>query len=457
MAQAVLTSLEENKKRLTRGQLVNLLRGVNVSADYVFGEYSGKYNLMPKSEVREVVDCLVRFGIVGEWRVHGEYQDYYTCFVTPEGKFFERLQSEAVPKKRPVTEQEYHLVLTAVREDIPRLEDKEKQKLLQAVISMRSLFLTDPELILDCVEQMGEPAAEYLRDQYKNEETRTDKRILKLLLNAASGKGKEVPKNGLDAFRERNEKKRRKKEEEEKRDRELFQLVLTEIPDNYVDLYPAARLMHRKFVLLVTGEEQFLIDGARHQSSTIEMVSLKTRYEVAVIDEAQMIADKSRGGAWTAAIMGVCADTVYVCAAPEAEQRLVEIIKDCGDEYKVVHHRRMTPLEYEEEKFIFPDDVKPGDALIVFSRRNVHAVAAQLWKKHVSCSIIYGALPYDVRHKQAELFAAGKTDVVVATDAIGMGMNLPIRRVVLMETVKYDGFERRSLTYGEIKGKKGCP
>ncbi|HAL58320.1 MAG TPA: helicase, partial [Sarcina sp.] len=68
----------------------------------------------------------------------------------------------------------------------------------------------------------------------------------------------------------------------------------------------------------------------------------------------------------------------------------------------------------------------------------------------VSCSIIYGALPYDVRHKQAELFAAGKTDVVVATDAIGMGMNLPIRRVVLMETVKYDGFERRSLTYGEI-------
>ena len=181
------------------------------------------------------------------------------------------------------------------------------------------------------------------------------------------------------------------------------------------------------------------------------MVSLKTRYEVAVIDEAQMIADRSRGGAWTAAIMGVCADTVYVCAAPEAEQRLVEIIKDCGDEYKVVHHRRMTPLEYEEEKFIFPDDVKPGDALIVFSRRNVHAVAAQLWKKHVSCSIIYGALPYDVRHKQAELFAAGKTDVVVATDAIGMGMNLPVRRVVLMETVKYDGFERRSLTYGEIK------
>ena len=496
VAQAILTSIEENNKRLTRGQLVNLLRGVNVSADYVFGEYSGKYNLMPKTQVREAVDSLVKFGVVGEWRVHGEYQDYYTCFVTPEGEFFERLQGEAVPKKRPVTDQEYHLVLTAVREDIPRLGDQEKQRLLQAIVNRQGLFLTHPELILDCVEQMGEPAADYLREQYKNEEIRTDKRILKLLMNAASGKGKEVPKNGLDAFRERNEKKRRKKEEEERRDRELFKLVLTEIPDNYVDLYPAARLMNRKFVLhigptnsgkthdavqelmradngiylaplrllayerlnrsecpcsLVTGEEQFLIDGANHQSSTIEMLSLKTHYSVAVIDEAQMIADRSRGGAWTAAIMGVCADTVHVCAAPEAERRLVEIIEDCGDEYRIVHHRRMTPLEYEEEKFCFPDDVKPGDALIVFSRRNVHAVAAQLWKKQISCSIIYGALPYDVRHKQAELFAAGKTDVVVATDAIGMGMNLPVRRVVLMETVKYDGFERRSLTYGEIK------
>jgi ATP-dependent RNA helicase SUPV3L1/SUV3 len=213
---------------------------------------------------------------------------------------------------------------------------------------------------------MGEPAAEYLRDQYKNEETRTDKRILKLLLNAASGKGKEVPKNGLDAFRERNEKKRRKKEEEEKRDRELFQLVLTEIPDNYVDLYPAARSMKRHFVLhigptnsgkthdaieelihadngiylaplrllafelyermnrgecpcsLVTGEEQFIIDGARHQSSTIEMLNVGQRYDVAVIDEAQMIADSERGGAWATAIMGVCAPRVHVCAAPEA-------------------------------------------------------------------------------------------------------------------------------------------
>jgi ATP-dependent RNA helicase SUPV3L1/SUV3 len=67
-------------------------------------------------------------------------------------------------------------------------------------------------------------------------------------------------------------------------------------------------------------------------------------------------------------------------------------------------------------------------------------------------------LPYDVRHEQAELFATGQTDIVVATDAIGMGMNLPIRRVVFLEQVKYDGMEKRKLLpseYKQIAGRAG--
>ena len=81
---------------------------------------------------------------------------------------------------------------------------------------MRSLFLTDPELILDCVEQMGSPR-QNTRDQYKNEETRTDKRILKLLLNAASERKKFRKTAWMLSGKEMR--KRRKKEEEEKRDR----------------------------------------------------------------------------------------------------------------------------------------------------------------------------------------------------------------------------------------------
>lgn len=499
VAQAVLDTIEDNRSRLTAGQIVNILRGTNLSHDVAFGKFTGKYNLLQKSEIGEVISALERFGVIQMRRVRGQFQNFYVYSVAEKGQLFAELQSTPAPKKTPVTEQEYYLFIKAVKDDVENLTEGKKRKLLQIITKRPGIFLTDPVLILDCVERMGKTAEEYLKSCYEQEDHRNRRVILRLLLNAASGKGKVLPKNGLTDFREREEKKRREKEESIRRDEEIFRLILTEIPDNYVDLYPAARSMKRHFVLhigptnsgkthdaiedliqadngiylaplrllayeqydrinraecpcsLVTGEEQFIIDGARHQSSTIEMLNLKKRYDVAVIDEAQMIADKARGGAWTAAIMGVCASKIHICAAPEAEKRIIEIIRDCGDDFEIIRHRRMTPLKYEEKAFRFPEDVREGDALIVFSRSNVHAVAAQLGKRHIACSVIYGALPYDVRHKQAELFARGDTKVVVATDAIGMGMNLPIRRVVLMETTKFDGFTRRPLRYEEIR------
>ena len=99
----------------------------------------------------------------------------------------------------------------------------------------------------------------------------------------------------------------------------------------------------------------------------------------------------------------------------------------------------MTPLELDPDNCRFPDIVKPGDALIVFSKRSVINVAAELQGKGIECSMIYGALPYETRKAETERFLNGETKVVVATDAIGMGLNLPIKRVVFLETEKYDG------------------
>ncbi len=202
---------------------------------------------------------------------------------------------------------------------------------------------------------------------------------------------------------------------------------------------------------MITGEERILVDGALHQSSTIEMWNPSATYEVAVIDEGQMIADRDRGSAWTNAILGVQAKEVYVCASPDAKGCLIRMIKSCGDTFEIVNHERKTPLEMDHRTFSFPEDVEDGDALIVFSRRDVHGVAADLKRADISCSIIYGALPYDVRHKEAERFARGETKVVVATDAIGMGMNLPIRRVVFLQKDKFDGKITRSLSASEVK------
>ncbi len=283
------------------------------------------------------------------------------------------------------------------------------------------------------------------------------------------------------------------------REKKIRTALLSAIPEHYRDLYPLARQMRRRFILhlgptnsgktyegvgrlrgarngiylgplrllaaeqfetlnmddvpcsLVTGEEQIRVPGSRVQSSTVEMADLKTHYDVAVIDECQMIADRDRGGAWTAAILGLCADEIHLCASPDAEGLLTRMILECGDELSIVRHERMTPLEMEKEGFQFPASVRPGDALIVFSKARVHAVAAELRSKGYKVSLIYGALPPDVRRDQAERFHQGETEVVVSTDAIAMGMNLPIERVVFLESEKFDGDIVRTLTDAEIK------
>ena len=281
--------------------------------------------------------------------------------------------------------------------------------------------------------------------------------------------------------------------------RQIYNNIVESIPDRIENLYPATRQMHRHFVLhvgptnsgkthdamqtlrqcesgvylaplrllayeqferlnddgypcsMVTGEEMIQCENALYTASTVEMCSFEAHYECAVIDEAQMIADKFRGGAWTNAILGVMADEVHVCTAPEAEEIILKMIEMCGDSYEIRRHERLTSLEFEDQRFDLRRDVQPHDAFIVFSRKQVHNIAAELQRKGRRVSIIYGSLPYDVRHEEARRFAEGENDVIVSTDAIGMGMNLPVRRIVFLENTKFDGETRRFLKGTEIK------
>lgn len=201
---------------------------------------------------------------------------------------------------------------------------------------------------------------------------------------------------------------------------------------------------------LLTGEEELIVEGATHVSSTVELADLHTDYDVAVIDECQMISDYSRGYAWTKAITDIRAREVCLCTAPEAVDLLIKLIDSCGDFYEVISHRRKTPLEIEKEPFSM-DDVQSGDALVAFSKQKVNAIGAQLMKRGIGVSVLYGALPYKVRKQQFENFISGRSQVLVTTDAIGMGVNLPIRRVVFMETYKFDGKVNRHLNSAEVK------
>ena len=206
---------------------------------------------------------------------------------------------------------------------------------------------------------------------------------------------------------------------------------------------------------LVTGEERRLVEGAQHVASTVEMFDPQGTWDVAVIDEAQMLGDPNRGGAWSRALIGVDADELHICCAPEGLDIVRRVLDGCrerfGDTYRVQRHKRLNPLLPFPQLVRFPEDVQPGDACIAFSKRDVHAAAAELHNAGHTCCVVYGALPHAVRQAEARRFREGDAEVVVATDAIGMGLNLPVKRVVFLQHDKFNGRERVMLTPGEVK------
>ncbi|MFE4898793.1 helicase-related protein [Peribacillus butanolivorans] len=209
---------------------------------------------------------------------------------------------------------------------------------------------------------------------------------------------------------------------------------------------------------LKTGEEEKSVEGAKHFSCTVEMFHEKDYHEVIVIDEAQMIADKDRGFSWFRAITQANAKEVHIIGSRNIKMMLLNLLN--GANLELHEYTRDIPLEIEPREFGLKY-TKKGDALICFSRRQVLETASRLQGSGHSVSMIYGSMPPENRKRQIELFNRGETSVVVATDAIGMGLNLPIRRIVFLENEKFDGTRRRRLTSQEVKqiagraGRKG--
>lgn len=201
---------------------------------------------------------------------------------------------------------------------------------------------------------------------------------------------------------------------------------------------------------LSTGEEEILNPGATHTSCTIEKVNLKEHYDIAVIDEIQMISDSHRGMAWSKAVLGLQCSEIHICGAANAKYILEKMINDCKDEYEIKEYKRSIPLEVEYKNFNY-NDAQEGDAIVVFSKKRVIEIAQEYSNKGIKASIIYGDLPPEVRKMQYEQFSSKETKLLVTTDAIGMGVNLPIRRIIFMSTRKFDGDEVRDLTSQEVK------
>ncbi|MDE2480790.1 MAG: RNA helicase [bacterium] len=200
---------------------------------------------------------------------------------------------------------------------------------------------------------------------------------------------------------------------------------------------------------LVTGEERNLHPHARHVSATVEMLELNRAYDVAVIDEAQMLGDAQRGWAWTLAITAVRAARVVMCGSEEGLRAARRLVQRFGRTLEVRRFERKNPLRVVPP--IGLADLRRGDALVGFSRNAVVELQGEVGRRGFTSAAIYGSLSPLVRRREAERFRTGAADVLVATDAIGLGLNLPIRRIVFATLEKYDGIEERVLTPQEIR------
>jgi hypothetical protein len=136
----------------------------------------------------------------------------------------------------------------------------------------------------------------------------------------------------------------------------------------------------------------------------------------------------------------------------------VEVLDAIGEQHETVTLQRKTPLVLEDlpvgsrrGRKHADAGLQPGDAVIAFSRKDVLTLSARYRSQGFSVATIYGALAPEVRRTESERFASGEADIVVATDAIGMGLNLPVRRVVFSTVHKFDGVETRLLNAAEVQ------
>jgi len=211
---------------------------------------------------------------------------------------------------------------------------------------------------------------------------------------------------------------------------------------------------------LLTGEDrQWAIspdEPANHIAATIEMCSTSRPYDCAVIDEIQMMNDNERGWAWTRALLGLPCHEIHVCGESSAIDVVQRLVSSCNDEMEIHRYERLSPLNVRHDISIDRKfgRVKPGDCVVAFSQKDLYNLRREIEKKSKhKCAIIYGNLPPATKVEQANKFnnPEDECSVLVASDAVGMGLNLNIKRIVFSTLTKFDGRTMVQLTSSQAK------
>ena len=208
---------------------------------------------------------------------------------------------------------------------------------------------------------------------------------------------------------------------------------------------------------LITGDDVRVDESgnATLTSSTVEMVDLGRQVDVAVIDEIQMMAQEERGWAWTRAFLGANAKEVHLCGEARVVPLIRELAASMGDTLHVHQYERLNPLKAMSKSLRGNlKNLRKGDCIVSFSVLGIHAMKKQIEiDTGRRVAIVYGSLPPETRAQQAALFndPDNDYDFLVASDAIGMGLNLSIKRIIFESIWKRGIRGREMLSVSQLK------
>ncbi|WP_299478145.1 helicase-related protein [uncultured Roseibium sp.] len=206
-------------------------------------------------------------------------------------------------------------------------------------------------------------------------------------------------------------------------------------------------------VALITGEEKIIPKQPRFWVSTVEAMPLDLDTEFVAIDEVQLAGNLDRGHVFTDRILNLRgrSETLLLGAAT-ARPLLEKLLPGLN----VVTRPRMSVLEYAGSKKV--SRLPARSAVVAFSSDEVYSIAELIRRQRGGAAVVLGSLSPRTRNAQVELFQNGDVDHLVATDAIGMGLNLDVHHIAFAGNRKYDGYQYRQLTpaeMGQIAGRAG--
>ena len=206
-------------------------------------------------------------------------------------------------------------------------------------------------------------------------------------------------------------------------------------------------------VALITGEEKIIPSNAKYYLCTVESMPINKNLEFVAVDEIQMCADSERGHIFTDRLLNLRGEKLTMFLGSNTIRK---IISNISLDVEYINKERLSKLSYVGHKKISRIDRK--SAIIAFSTEEVYAIAELIRRQKGGAAIVMGSLSPKTRNAQVALYQSGDVDFLVATDAIGMGINMDLENIFFSNLKKFDGKKLRRLNLseiGQISGRAG--